>query len=117
MLCRSSRRWKFQRRRIGKLAASVWCFSIVCSATTSGLAARIAASSSRLPRCSVHRRAGSTAASQSTTRPSIANSSASNAPITAVQSVMARMYGRSPSEQAQRNAKKFFGGASGADSG
>jgi len=90
MLCWSRRRWKFQRSRIGKFAASAWCFSIVCSATTSGLPARIAASSNRLPRCSVHSRAGSTAASQSTTRPSIANSSASNAPITAVQSVIPR---------------------------
>ena len=35
-------RWKFQRSRIGKLPTSVWCLSVVCSATSSGLAARIA---------------------------------------------------------------------------
>jgi hypothetical protein len=63
------------------------------------------------------RAAGSAAASQSTMRPSMANSSASNAPITAVQSVIARMYGRIPSAQAHRNAKKLRGGATGVASG
>jgi hypothetical protein len=91
MLWPSIRRWKFQRSRIGKFAASAWCLRIVCSATNSTLPARMPASSSSVPRCTVHSCAGSTAASQSTMRPSIANSMASNTPMTAVHSIMPKM--------------------------
>ena len=46
MLWRSSRRWKFQRSRIGKLPAIAWCLNIDCSATSSVLPSSTAASSS-----------------------------------------------------------------------
>ena len=91
MLWPSISRWKFQRSRIGKFAASVWCFRIVCSATSTTLAVRMPASVNNVPRCSTHSCEGSTPASQSTIRPNMAKSSASKAAITAVQSVMPRM--------------------------
>ena len=52
---------------------------------------RMAPSIKRWPRSCVKRREGCTLASQSTTRPSMLNSTASNTPITAVQNVMAAM--------------------------
>ena len=58
-----------------------------------------------------------TRASQSTMLPIMLNSSASNAPITAVSNVVASRYPRSPFEHAHRNAKKPRGGVSGVASG
>ena len=49
--------------------------------------------------------------------PRNANSSASNAPITAVSNVMASRYFRSPFEHDHRNAKNPRGGVSGTVSG
>ena len=84
-------RWKFHRRRIGKFANSAWYLISEYSQTTSGLAAMIAPSSSRLSRSCVQSCAGGTSDSQSTIRPSIANSRASNAAMIAVQNVIAKM--------------------------
>ncbi len=117
MLCASISRWKFQRSRIGKLPASACCLIADCSATTAMLAVSTPASASSVVRCSIHSRAGATAASQSTMRPIMLNSSASNAPIAAVSSVIARMYLRSPSEHDQTNAANPRGGVAGGVSG
>ena len=117
MLCASISRWKFQRSSIGKLPASVCCLIEDCSATTPMLAISTPPSSSSVVRCSTHSRAGSTAASQSTMRPIMLNSSASNAPMAAVSSVIASRYLRSPSEHDQTNAKNPRGGIDGGASG
>ena len=117
MLCASIRRWKFQRSSIGKLPASACCLSSDCTATSTRLAVSTPPSSSRLWPWSAHRRAGVVALSQSTTRPRNANSSASNAPMTAVHKVIAIMYGRRPRVQAHRNGKKRLGGGEGSASG
>jgi hypothetical protein len=117
MLWPSISRWKFQRSRIGKLANSTWYFSSANRPTTSGLSASTAASSSRWWRCSDQRLAGSMLASQSTTLPSMANSSASNAPIRAVHRVITAMYGRRPAVPCQRKAKNERGGVAGLASG
>ena len=50
-------------------------------------------------------------------RPSIANSSASKAPMTAVHSVIHRIHGRTPRVPSQRKAKKRRGGVSGSAAG
>ena len=76
-----------------------------------------AASTSSVPRCCVQSCAGAISPSQSTMRPIIANSSASNAPIATVNSVIAAMYLRVPSEQAHRKANNPFGGGTGAAAG
>ena len=68
MLWPSIRRWKFQRSRIGRFTASVWCLTMVCSATTRMLAASAAAGhASAVPR-SCHNCAGCRSPSQSTPR-------------------------------------------------
>ena len=117
MLCASIMRWKFQRSRIGKLPNSVWYFSAACSATSTGLKESTTASRTSVPPSCAHSFAGSRWASQSTTRPSIANSSASNAPMTAVSSVMPSTKRRTPAEQAQMKGKTPLGGGAGSTSG
>ncbi len=117
MLWPSISRWKFQRSRIGKFANSTWYLSSANSATTSGLAASTAPSSSRLCRSRVHSSAGSTLASTSTSLPSIANRPASKAPISAVQNIIVKMYGRSPALHCHRKAKNERGGVTGGSSG
>ena len=120
MLWPSIRRWKFQRSRIGKLPASAWCLNSVCSATTQRCwpSSTAPSSSSVPPLLGPQLRRLDLRASQSTMRPSIANSSASKAPIAAVSSVIAsRIRPRRPSVQAQRKAKKPRGGGAGAASG
>ncbi len=117
MLWPSIRRWKFQRSRIGRLIASVWCLTMVCSATTAMLATSSPAiHASVVPRSS-HRREGAWPPSQSTTRPSSANSSASKVDITAVSTAIARILPRTPCVQAQRKAKKPCGGSGGSAAG
>ena len=74
-------------------------------------------SSSRLPRRSVQSCDGGTFASQSTTRPSIEKSIASNTPIAAVKIVIASRIGRRPSVHSHMNATKRRGGDNGAPSG
>jgi hypothetical protein len=111
MLWPSIRRWKFQRSRIGRLPARDWCLNIVCAAISSGLAISTPPSSSRLPRCCVHSCDGSAFASQSTMRPIMLNSSASNTPQPAVKTVIAAIAGRAPAVQAHTKAKKLRGGA------
>ena len=101
----------------GKFANSTWYLSRANSPTTSGLAARTPINSRKFWRCVAQSRAGSTFASQSTSCPSIANSRASNAPMTAVQSVISRMYGRRPAEDCHRKAKNVRGGVAGLASG
>ncbi len=91
MLCPSSSRWKFQRSRIGKLPAIAWCLIVVCSATSRMLPASVAASSVSFVPSFAQSSRGAVAASQSTMLPSTLNSHASNTPITAVSSVIARM--------------------------
>ena len=73
------------------------------------------ASSSSVPPSRAHSCAGCTWASQSTTWPSIANSSASNAPMTAVSSVIASTKRRTPAEHAQMKGKTPLGGGGGSD--
>ena len=90
---------------------------MVCAATRTTLASTIAASHSSLSPSSDHRRAGSTAANQSTTRPSMANSRASKAPMLAVSTIMMAMKGRVPSVPAHKKGKKRFGAGLGEVSG
>ncbi len=117
MLWPSISRWKFQRSRIGRFTASVWCLTMVCSATTPMLITRNAASHiSVVPRSS-HRREGTCPPSQSTMRPRIANSAASKIDMTAVSTAMAAILPRTPCVQAQRNAKKPCGGSEGSAAG
>jgi hypothetical protein len=117
MLWPSISRWKFQRSRIGKFAASAWCFRKASRATTSGLAAMIEARNNSLPRSFAQNCAGSTAVIQSTTCPSIEKSSASNIAMTAVLRVMPSRIGRIPCEHAQMKATKPRGGERGTPSG
>ena len=76
---------------MGKLANSTWYLSRANAQTTSGLAASTPASSSSCWRWVAHSWEGSVVASQSTSWPSMANSSASKAAIVAVQSVIVKM--------------------------
>ncbi len=117
MLCASIMRWKFQRSRIGKLPNSAWYFSAACSVTSSGLAASSTTSRISVPRSLAHSCDGSTWLSQSTTWPSTANSSASNAPMMAVSTVMPSTKRRTPAEQAQMNGNTPLGGGGGSLSG
>ena len=93
MLCASISRWKFQRSSIGKLPKSACCLIIDCSATSAMLPASTPASSSRRSPSCVHSAAGGTVESQSTMLPIMLNSSASNAPMTAVSTAVASRYG------------------------
>src|SRR4029453_4586803 len=81
------------------------------------LPASTAPSSSSRGLSFVQSSAGCTCASQSTMLPRKEKSNASNAPITAVSSVVASRYLRSPVEHAHRNAKKPRGGVTGTASG
>ena len=87
------------------------------SATRAMLPTTIAASSISLLPSLAHSCAGSTAASQSTTLPSIANNKASKAPMVAVSKVMPKMKGRKPAVPAHRKAKNPRGGIGGGASG
>ena len=117
MLWLSRWRWKFQRSRIGKLLDRPWYLLIACSAISKGLAIKMATSSSRLPFCVAQSWSAGTALSQSTTDPSMLNNRASNAPMTAVSSVMPAINGLNPLVAAQTKLKNPAGGCGGGVSG
>ena len=100
-----------------KLPASAWCFSNVCSATTSGLAARMPASNSKLFFSCAHSWAGGMDPNQSTTRPSMANSSASKAAISPVHRVIPAINPRMPWVPDHKKARNLAGGWVGGASG
>jgi c-di-GMP-binding flagellar brake protein YcgR len=117
MLWPSISRWKFQRRRIGRFTASVWCFTMVCSATTKMLTTSTAAIHISASPRSAHSREGTWPPSQSTTRPRMANSAASKIDMTAVSTAIAAILPRTPCVQAHRKAKKPCGGNGGSAAG
>ena len=90
---------------------------MVCSATTTMLPASATASQASAPPRSAHSCSGRMPPSQSTTRPSTANSSASKADMAAVRKASQKTLPRRPSVQAHRKAKKPWGGSAGSAGG
>ena len=117
MLCPSISRWNTQRSRIGKLMASTWCITVVCSASRPTLDSSTAAMPSAVARCSCQNCAGETVPSQSTTWPMRANSSASYSASSADVPVSSAIQPRMPRVQSHTKAMKALGGRWGSAGG
>ncbi len=118
MLWPSIRRWKFQRSRIGKLPASVWCLTMVCSAIGQRAGQQDAAEQQQVPRCSrpqPRRRRPSPASRRRGPASRTAAPRRRRSPPSAAS--WPRCSGADPWVQDQRKATKPFGGTDGAASG
>ena len=97
--------------------ASAWCCTSVCSAISTMDASSTAASAASAGPCPAQKWAGSAWPIQSTTRPSSANSSASNAARKAASTVSSAIRPRMPCVQAHTNGTSRLGGKAGSAAG
>ena len=117
MLWLNIKRWKFQRKRIGKLPAKIWCLISVCIAVNIGLSRSKPASNNKCCFSLTHNNSGEVLFNQSTTLPITANNKASKPPSIAVTSVITRINQRKPKVHDQTNGHNDFGGSGSSCSG